>query len=507
MGMPALQRLMSLQRDRQRQIRAQNGSIVSVNKRKASLYKQNGDGDSQAGKIRRCSIPELPEDIWGHIHSLMPLRDAARAACLSRAFLRSWRCHPNLTFNKDVLSSKAHARGGNFGHTIDRILRNHSGIGVKILNFELHGIPYQNLDSWLQVALTPGIEELTLTLCRSKIKFDFPCSLLSDGTRNSIRSLELGFCAFRPTAELGPLRSLTSMCLHYVRITGDELECLLSKSLALKQLDLSDCMEIICLKIPCVLQQFSCLRVHGCWRLREIESKAPNLSTLDFSGKVKLSLGETLRMKNLSMLCSNVICFARAELPSIMPNLERLHIRSDDEVVSTPMLQAKFFYLKHLTICMRSGTFSPSYDYFSLVSFLDASPSLETLILDVSQEHMEHESVFGQSSHLRHMAEHHHCCLKSVKITGFNSAKSLVELICQVLKNAVSLEYITLDTLYGWRCSDENFERCFPMGKSILREASRALAAIRAHIEDRVPATAKLTVLEPCSRCHAGGGW
>jgi hypothetical protein len=38
------------------------------------------------------------QDIWRHIHSLMPMRDAAQAACVSHAFLRSWRCHPNLTF-------------------------------------------------------------------------------------------------------------------------------------------------------------------------------------------------------------------------------------------------------------------------------------------------------------------------------------------------------------------------------------------------------------------------
>lgn len=54
------------------------------------------------------------------------------------------------------------------------------------------------------------------------------------------------------------------------------------------------------------------------------------------------------------------------------------------QVVNTPMLPTKFLYLKNLIIYITSGTsFSPSYDYFSLVSFLDASPFLETLILDV----------------------------------------------------------------------------------------------------------------------------
>lgn len=54
------------------------------------------------------------------------------------------------------------------------------------------------------------------------------------------------------------------------------------------------------------------------------------------------------------------------------------------QVVNTPILATKFLYLKHLYIYVSSGlSFSPSYDYFSLVSFLLASPSLETLNLNV----------------------------------------------------------------------------------------------------------------------------
>ncbi|KAJ1258123.1 hypothetical protein BS78_10G050000 [Paspalum vaginatum] len=389
----------------------------------------------------------------------MPMRDAARAACLSLAFLRSWRCYPNLTFTES-LGPPLLTYGGDLSHTVDSILRNHSGIGVKIFNFELYGTDDRNVGNWLQVAVTPGIEGLTLRLLSSgqKIKYKFLCSLLRDGVRKSIRYLELAFCIFHPTAALGHLASLTSLQLICVRITGDELECLLTNSLALEQLVLTCCKEIICLRVPCALQRFSYLRVQACLRLQLIECKAPNLSTLDFCGKAKLSLGEPSQMKNLSMYRSNVVCYARAELPSSMPNLDTLALCSYYEVVNTPMLPTKFPYLKHLTICLVSGTLSSSYDYFSLVSFLDASPSLETLILEVKEEPMEHESILGRSLHPRHMAEDNHCYLKNVKIEGFSSAKSLVELTCYILKNAVLLECLTLDTQYGSRCSDEGCE-------------------------------------------------
>ena len=93
------------------------------------------------------------------------------------------------------------------------------------------------------------------------------------------------------------------------------------------------------------------------------------------------------------------------------------------------------------------------------------------------------------------MPEHRHGYLKSVKISGFSSAKSLIELTCHILVNAVSLECRTLDTLYGFRCSDKNITMCYPMSKSFFREAARALVAIRTYIEDKVPATIKFGAL------------
>ncbi|CAL4996361.1 unnamed protein product [Urochloa decumbens] len=454
-----------------------------------------------------CSIPvpALPEDILHRVHSLLPMRDAARAACSSHAFLRSWRCRPVLALNRDTLGSNANSRQKNFSCIIDNILRNHSGIGIKIFKLQLYGIldASHYLDRWFQIAVTPGIENLTLQpYYGDNMEYNVPCTLLSDGVRNSIRSLELSLCTFHPTAELGPLRKLTSLRLHSVRILGDELEYFLSNSPALQQLNLSECQEITYLKIPCVLQQLHFLKVSYCSELQVIESKARNLFSFIKEGvRAKVLLGETLQMKNLRMYCSNLVCNARTELPSNMPNLESLFIGSRDERVGTPMLPTKFLFLKHLSICLKCL----SYDYFSLISFLDASPSLETLLLDVAREKVERESIFGCSPQLRQMPEQHHGHLKSVKIKGFYSAKSLVELTCYILKNAKSLDCLTLDTTYGDpKCDNKMYGGpCTKMNKGFLMQARRGAVAIKAYIEDKVPSTVKLTVVEHCRRCHA----
>ncbi|GJN12623.1 hypothetical protein PR202_ga30916 [Eleusine coracana subsp. coracana] len=254
------------------------------------------------------------------------------------------------------------------------------------------------------------------------------------------------------------------------------------------------------------MQQLSCLDVSSCSELRVIESEAQNLSRFSLKGGSveNVSLGETLQMKSFCMDCPELVCYARTEMPASMPNLEALVISLEYERVNTPILPTKFMFLKYLSIYLDTDwSFCPSYDHFSLASFLDASPSLETLILDVTQHRMKHESVFRGSLQLRQMPEQHHGCLKTVKITGFSSAKGLVELTCYILKNAESLECLTLDTLCGTnRCYLENsiLSECDPMSEGILKEAPRAVKAIKTFIADKVPPTVKLTVLEPCNR-------
>ncbi|KAK8459785.1 hypothetical protein SEVIR_2G213133v4 [Setaria viridis] len=94
---------------------------------------------------------------------------------------------------------------------------------------------------------------------------------------------------------------------------------------------------------------------------------------------------------------------------------------------------------------------------------------------------------FGGSSHLGELPEQQHNCLKIVEIIGFSSAKSLVELTCCIVKNAVSLECLTLDTLRDpWRCSGEANKTCWPIHNDVLKEASRAVVAIRMYIEHKV---------------------
>jgi hypothetical protein len=177
-----------------------------------------------------------------------------------------------------------------FRSKVDQILKKHSGIGVKKLMIDMSEYYTTKdscyLNSWLLIAVTPGIEELALKLSM-RGEYNFPCSLLSNGSGDSIRYLKLGGCSMRPTAELPWLKSLTKVQLHAVCITGDELGCLLCNSFALERLVLRDCGEIVCLKIP-ILDEGH----HLCGRTNRLHTDDPE--ELGYSaGEQTLELRET----------------------------------------------------------------------------------------------------------------------------------------------------------------------------------------------------------------------
>ncbi|XBH70956.1 hypothetical protein VPH35_098507 [Triticum aestivum] len=152
MGQLMLNRVMSMQRDGGRlQIQPQNGPADSTVDRKDSPCKE--DHNSQDGKAQ-YPRPHLPEDIWCHIHSLLPMRDAARAACVSHAFKRSWRRYPNLAFDMITLGIDIESCGEdeiarNFTSKVDHILKNRPCIATKTLEivFCYYNVNVCNIDS------------------------------------------------------------------------------------------------------------------------------------------------------------------------------------------------------------------------------------------------------------------------------------------------------------------------------------------------------------------------
>ncbi|XP_044973402.1 F-box/LRR-repeat protein At3g58940-like [Hordeum vulgare subsp. vulgare] len=340
---------------------------------------------------------KLPEDILHRIHSLLPVQDAACAACVSHAFLHSWRCYTKLTLNDSTLRLthiKFEERKIYFIDRVDKILKNHHDKGVKVETLNLILTPCTNikasyLDRWLRRTVKSGFKDLYLEMPLSMKKiYNFPCSVLSDeGAASSIQFLKIGSCAFRPTSTLGSMGRLKILSLSFVHITEEGLQHLLSKSSTLEELRIFACNGIICLKIPCTMHHLKILDVQSFNMPRVVEIDAPNLCYFKYDSALpEIYVRNRSQLKHVQLSSarpSGVLFYARTSLPSIARNVESLILVGCGENANTPLLQSKLPHLKNLEIRLGAGC-PTSYDVFSLVSFLDASPALESFTLHAS---------------------------------------------------------------------------------------------------------------------------
>lgn len=224
-----------------------------------------------------------------------------------------------------------------FVNQINHVIENHSRFGIKVLILQLYPCRYIHasyIDKWLQIAVKHGIDELALemSILEKRAEYNFPSFLLSNEKGGAtLESLRLTSCAFHPTTTLGCNRSLTSLYLSFVHITGEELGQFVSNCTALVRLLLYNCNDIICFKVPTMLHHLNYFHVTQCKMLQVIEIRAPNLSRFDYgNGRIQISLGS--EVKHIRIIGPNTLCYAHAELPSFMPSVQRLIVESTCEV-------------------------------------------------------------------------------------------------------------------------------------------------------------------------------
>uniref|UniRef100_A0A0E0M4K8 Protein kinase domain-containing protein n=1 Tax=Oryza punctata TaxID=4537 RepID=A0A0E0M4K8_ORYPU len=126
------------------------------------------------------------------------------------------------------------------------------------------------------------------------------------------------------------------------------------------------------------------------------------------------------------------------------------------------------------------GTQFQSYDYFSLASFLEACPALESFHIwageydDVWQDPALQDSN-SDLLHIRRIPEFSHANLRRVSINRFFPSKSMIELTYLIIENASSLRCLKLDTSYGFYAR----VMCKKMNKADVIQALEAVDAIK----------------------------
>jgi hypothetical protein len=124
--------------------------------------------------------------------------------------------------------------------------------------------------------------------------------------------------------------------------------------------------------------------------------------------------------------------------------------------------------------------------------------------MQVEQDALRKHPVVGDDEkYPRRKPKCRHNKLRQVMITGFCSAKSLVDLTVHILEGASLLERLTLDTTRG--CSKSSrfpasvrTGQCLPMSKTALTEAHKAIEVAGRYIAGRVPTSGGLSFLNLC---------
>uniref|UniRef100_A0A0D9VF22 Uncharacterized protein n=1 Tax=Leersia perrieri TaxID=77586 RepID=A0A0D9VF22_9ORYZ len=471
-----------------------------------------------------CSwLFQLPEDIVHHIYSLVPLQDAARAACVCRAFLRSWRRYPNLVLNyqtlgrlkrpswteeREVYNLMRDELEISLRDRVGHVLDNHSGIGVETLHLGLG--PFRNdvdndasrIDGWLRAFVKPGIKHLALSLNPDKLST----------IRISIQSLSLTGCDFHPSPSTTPLgcsfTKLVRLDLVEVCMEEEELGRVFSAiALTLEHLQIYDCHEIA----KYIYSDYT----GGLWPRLYMRERTSALCGSVGGAETghKCGLGDRASCGRDHGECAVKAHFSKTYIMWFM-----VYIYTYDfhhililQTVSTPMLPAaKIPHLTCLDITICTGTItSRPYDFLSLVSYLHASPALESFTLRVDRRDLPvpvPDSIMEDAQNLRQVTvarcqqQAMMSRLKNVTIMGFTSCRSLVELTNHIVENAAeSVEHLTLDTTFGY---DRTHGKCLEMKQKAVMEAPRAMEAATTYIQGKVPPTVCFQILGPCSRCH-----
>ncbi|XP_077244690.1 F-box/FBD/LRR-repeat protein At5g56420-like [Tasmannia lanceolata] len=445
---------------------------VKHKRRKAVPKIANADID----KFVEERLSELPDEILSSIISAIPVREAARSRILSSRwrYLRPF-FHPNLRL--DAYSMHGHNYGNDekyparriergerkkrmcrFVRSVNQFLQFHAAHTIKTFGicFYLNKEYSNDLDQWINYAITAGAEKLQLDLTYlngydpDDKCYNFPFRFLRCSKESSLKHLELVFCILR-YQDFEGFSSLTTLTLRYVMVVDGDIVNLLSKCPHLEWLSIERCEHLVNLKIVGPSLQLKYLKVElpNYCELMKIEIHAENLRTFEYWGReIIFSIRRVPRLVNVLVsfrgiaIISDGMISPFSRLPShLLHQIEFLVLTTFTEVFNpevVPLTISRLTNLKHLIL----QVFHEKEDLLRLTSILKGCPLLQKFHVLMFNSRTRAYKAPGKI--LRPpVCPHNH--LKEAEISYFYGKKAEVELAVYILKNAMSLESMTID--------------------------------------------------------------
>ncbi|XWS63930.1 hypothetical protein CRYUN_Cryun06bG0143600 [Craigia yunnanensis] len=342
--------------------------------------------DGQGEERSRDRISELPDEILLTILSfLKTLKEVANICFLSKRWQSLW---PNIvTLNFDASDGLCELRrNGNLRKKkrscyigwVNRILELHKGSTLNEFRvcFDLDWTCRHDIDSWFHFAISKRVR---------KLEFDFE-EVAEKTWPPGLRSYSLTKSCYdyiRTPHGLSCIGLLTSLCLRFVKVSGEVLEHFLSHCPLLEKLVVEWSKNLVTLKVASSSPlQLRYLEIRSCLALENLEISAPNLWSFRYYGR-KVAL----HIENAPFLADVLIggnlddqpAFAFCPLSSYLCQLETLTLEMSAYNMTFPNFP-QLTNLSHLVVSVYGG-----YDdnLLVLTSLIDASPSLHKLSLEV----------------------------------------------------------------------------------------------------------------------------
>ncbi|XP_057984304.1 F-box/LRR-repeat protein At2g42730-like isoform X2 [Malania oleifera] len=379
----------------------------------------------------------LPDDILVSILSLLSLKETARTSILSHRWMNLWKFTSRLDFDNSqlVMGSSMHwwanpleVQWSRFGNWVNNVLKKHQGTSIDeftVCFYVNENSSKCNIDSWINFALQKRVRKLRLDFTSLKRQFEYGSYIL---TTQFLASYNLN--------------SLVVLHLNGVEVTGKVVEYILSHCPLLEVLSVTTSKSLVHLKVSSPSLKLKCLEIRLCSSLKYIEISATSLMSFKYSGqKIRILVNNLPHLVEASIegwyacfLVENVCHFKRylSKLQTLLLDLKLEGFRRFPKI-------PKLKNLKELELLLSAHAIK---NLIYCDSLLKASPLLHRFIL----------KIFGLRSFNSHKKANErgvgriHPCVKVIELCGFYGCGLDFELVLHLLKRAVSLEKLVIDT-------------------------------------------------------------
>ncbi|KAI4314198.1 hypothetical protein L6164_027131 [Bauhinia variegata] len=433
-------------------------------------------------------ISQLPDSILRNILSRLKTREAVRTSSVSTRWRYLWTTPTSLVFYAEnmlegndysllnlhqlsvreryiIMMKRSVSFVCSVNHFLSHLREDHRIEKFKVyFTFSRNRYGANDLDHWVRFAIAREAEEVDLCLLEENDSsapsndehYVFPCDfLVHNGAagefRSSLKCFRLAHCILAPSRyTFSCFRTITTLDLKKVNLVSDEnIQNLLYNCHNIEWLSFSECLNINYLKIehPFCLQ-LKYLNVSDCQQLKAIELKGINLETLEYKGcSIEIFFCNAPRLRTVFCHLSDWTAspgkvWPLLRLPINVPQLETL------------ILECNFYF--HMDGLMREKRLPPfpnlsrliilkvaimQEDLSWIATFLKACPALQRFELHLSSFVYIDEKL--KKENWPSSCPHNH--LKEVVISGIHGYMSEIAIAVYLLKNATSLERMTMD--------------------------------------------------------------